>query len=758
MFVLVQLALQPDNRAADNGSIATAWWVATGVYSFFTLSWFLGVVLLHDYVLCFQRVFSEANAYILSIYLSSTAYTLCSLKSYSHYSFLHRIRWSATSTDFFIETCWYYSQNWPTIITLIPRAIICIIVLVLYNPSGTLSSTLSSTPGLMSARDPFFFDSATDLLSTYASIVLVVYLGWVSWRALVLVVSYFGLLFTMGFSGLRHAKLNVILPQNVVNFGSSRRFSSSVPLTRPSDVTSWLDKEPGSEMMIHFTHADGQPIFMQRAEDRIRELLFEYAPHRFSAAADQGFSRSFGRSMEQARPRSYAEELPMGSYQSSRPGPHGPASGSKFYQATIGLGTVDEGSKSKHNVPADDSADRAPSEEERRIPSHATPMFSMGRPVAAAEKLSSDNARPVGEREGGKGPPNLVPFPFLSLRNNDVGSPIRISNDGSLPRSSISRDGALPMPSAFNDVVPAVPRALCRRESASSSLSTASTTRGTSSSIYYQPEEMMLQPSQSDEHIEDRTAETQSPLSPTGQREESTDPITPHRSWPILHQKLDFVSRKPEASTWWAFLPGLRANPASRVDKSQLQKTETMHSQTDQTDAERPNSIEIVFTGEESATDPSVQPAAPAQEHHDVPVVPPSPSQTMETSESDDSAELRLWQSFPEQSRINPPGLVALRLEQHSFEEAEWKKDKAREMDAERAVAQLQNLAAAITPKLAATSSQDLSKSPSEGGLIPIKEESWGSSLNSAIASHDGHERPGEEVSVSIPQNIDIPM
>lgn len=185
---------------------------------------------------------SPGRPLILPIYLSSPAFNLAALTSYSTFSFLQHIRLSALfqdradaiapvpssypyskihshshsyskSTDdkedpdptfeegereniisptttptasisqFLAESCYFYSQNLPTVALLLPRAGLCLALLFsFFSPSPTTTTTTD--------RDATFFNPDDGSLTGYAKGVLIANAAWTGWRTLVLLLSW----------------------------------------------------------------------------------------------------------------------------------------------------------------------------------------------------------------------------------------------------------------------------------------------------------------------------------------------------------------------------------------------------------------------------------------------------------------------------------------------------------------------------------------------------------------------------------------
>lgn len=141
----------------------------------------------------------------------------------------------------------------------------------------------------------------------------------------------------------------------------------------------------------------------------------------------------------------------------------------------------------------------------------------------------------------------------------------------------------------------------------------------------------------------------------------------------------------------------------------------------------------------------------------------PAPSADTEhtRSSSDDSEEMRLWATFPEQSRRHPPGLIALEFQQRREEEENLRRRQEQQgylADAPRSGSPDQvpgqpSLAGAGGSALEQSSNEELlhdgiagaasssafskhlyGRSPSEGGLMAIREESLG---GSSVTTHN---------------------
>jgi hypothetical protein len=116
---------------------------------------------------------------ILPIYLSSPAFNYVAMSSNDHFCFLQHIRSSAfpyvkssavlpsaegSLRDALAETCYFYAQNLPTIVTLLPHTGLALLLLSFFSPEnlpGGLS--LSDVDQSITSRDGTFFDKTREL-------------------------------------------------------------------------------------------------------------------------------------------------------------------------------------------------------------------------------------------------------------------------------------------------------------------------------------------------------------------------------------------------------------------------------------------------------------------------------------------------------------------------------------------------------------------------------------------------------------------
>ncbi|KAI0272097.1 hypothetical protein BGY98DRAFT_1179220 [Russula aff. rugulosa BPL654] len=122
--------------------------------------------------------------------MSAPAFKFVAMSSYDHFCFLQHIRSSAfpyvnssavlpsaegSLRDALAETCYFYAQNLPTIVTLLPRAGLALALLLSFlNPENF--------PEYRANRDGTFYDKNTGALSAYAKGVSIANAAWAAWR------------------------------------------------------------------------------------------------------------------------------------------------------------------------------------------------------------------------------------------------------------------------------------------------------------------------------------------------------------------------------------------------------------------------------------------------------------------------------------------------------------------------------------------------------------------------------------------------
>ncbi|EPQ29218.1 uncharacterized protein PFL1_03505 [Pseudozyma flocculosa PF-1] len=261
LFALVEVAVHPDSGQAG---ATTAWWVAVGIYAASLALWFVGVVIIYEALWQYARRWSVGRPLALPVYLSAPARNLTSIRSFSLFSLLHSARVMAARRDFAIETFWFYSQNWPTVLTLLPRAALCVVLLVLYRTSGPPLATEGT-------REATIFNAATGRLTTYTFVILLVNAAWAAWRLAVLVASWIGLLVMLGWRSVSERN------KDGYSFGSlagpeHRREGSRRHLFQASDLE---DERAHPSDAADAIHQLPRWAWKLRAEDRLRTLLLD---------------------------------------------------------------------------------------------------------------------------------------------------------------------------------------------------------------------------------------------------------------------------------------------------------------------------------------------------------------------------------------------------------------------------------------------------------------------------------------------------
>ncbi|KAL8287305.1 hypothetical protein RQP46_003757 [Phenoliferia psychrophenolica] len=184
--------------------LASAYWIALGLYGLCTLLWGTVVSLWWEIGHGYLNLWGVGGQRrIKSVYAKSTTFNFACMTSYEDFSFLFRIRLApfqkysplcvsgSKKRDGILETCQWYAQNWPTVLLLIPRAGISIAVLLLYGTTayGTPSVAMSTM-----GRDPGYFIQGSGVLSNWALILLLVNLIWAAYRLVLILIAAFGLL------------------------------------------------------------------------------------------------------------------------------------------------------------------------------------------------------------------------------------------------------------------------------------------------------------------------------------------------------------------------------------------------------------------------------------------------------------------------------------------------------------------------------------------------------------------------------------
>ncbi|SPO21342.1 uncharacterized protein UTRI_00819 [Ustilago trichophora] len=316
IFALVQITLHPDSTQTG---WRTAWWIALGIYGGCVLVWLIGVVVIYEGLWSFRRRWTVPQPLVMPIYLSSPAFVRTAIKDYSLYSLLYKARKSGNRRDALIETFWHYSQNWPTVLTLLPRGVISAILLVFYKPSGPTLVT-------QGVRDSVYFNQTTQRFSQFAFILITIQAAWAAWKLGVLLLANLGLAATLGCKSLiqQEQDRNAVADTELTSFaGHSRRglvvrqFGS-----QPTGAQSFLQDGDNIQQATHRRWA-----WRWRAEDRIRAILFDagllheplpmqdshHEPNKTGVAAEEhAGDRTFDST--QVVPTTYAQAQGAGGY------------------------------------------------------------------------------------------------------------------------------------------------------------------------------------------------------------------------------------------------------------------------------------------------------------------------------------------------------------------------------------------------------------------------------------------------------------
>ena len=154
---------------------------------------------------------------MLPIYLSSPAFNIAALTSYTNFRFLQHLRYSAffpeqtsainpqlsSDTDYdpddfydsnerswkqgLAETFFFYSQNLPTVALLLPRAGLSLALLFAFSSPPPNFAFVNA--GAISRRDGTFFRE-NGALTDYARGVLIANAAWTAWKVLILLISW----------------------------------------------------------------------------------------------------------------------------------------------------------------------------------------------------------------------------------------------------------------------------------------------------------------------------------------------------------------------------------------------------------------------------------------------------------------------------------------------------------------------------------------------------------------------------------------
>ncbi|CAO1631826.1 unnamed protein product [Sympodiomycopsis kandeliae] len=174
LFIISQLAQYGDDSSVSRA--ATAWWVAFAVYIASTLCHLVlfATLLARAYV----RQTNLSGVLAVPTYLSFYGRLLLLMRKSSLHHFVRVIDGKATKAQRAIESAWRVRQAWPMVAAQIPRLVIAIVYLIVYNSRG------GNRPSPQSQRDPFFFDTDSGALSTYSFAITLANISWIGFNVL----------------------------------------------------------------------------------------------------------------------------------------------------------------------------------------------------------------------------------------------------------------------------------------------------------------------------------------------------------------------------------------------------------------------------------------------------------------------------------------------------------------------------------------------------------------------------------------------
>ncbi|KIK95395.1 hypothetical protein PAXRUDRAFT_778287 [Paxillus rubicundulus Ve08.2h10] len=197
VFMLLQVAKFPNPTAPGVSGSGKNWALAAAAYIACWLVWTTVVFVLYELVYSFYRRWRVKRPQIIPLYLSSSGFSLTSMTSYTNFSFMQYIRFSAffgengSLRDGLAETCWFYSQNLPTVALLLPRAGLSLVLLLSFSSANP--EYVSLVEAGFNGRDGTFFRASDGTLTDYSRGVLFANAAWTAWRTLVLFISWIGL-------------------------------------------------------------------------------------------------------------------------------------------------------------------------------------------------------------------------------------------------------------------------------------------------------------------------------------------------------------------------------------------------------------------------------------------------------------------------------------------------------------------------------------------------------------------------------------
>ncbi|KAG1843186.1 hypothetical protein F4604DRAFT_1596954 [Suillus subluteus] len=197
VFVILQIAKFPNPSAPGVPGSGKNWALGAAAYIACWLAWITTVFVLYELVYSFWRRWRVKRPLITPLYLSSAAFNLTSMTSYTNFCFMQYIRFSAffgengSLRDGIAETFWFYSQNLPTVALLLPRAGLSLALLLTFTSASP--DYVAMLEAGFNRRDETYFSASDGTLTAYARGVLIANAAWTAWRVLVLLVSWIGL-------------------------------------------------------------------------------------------------------------------------------------------------------------------------------------------------------------------------------------------------------------------------------------------------------------------------------------------------------------------------------------------------------------------------------------------------------------------------------------------------------------------------------------------------------------------------------------
>ncbi|KAF7309724.1 OPT oligopeptide transporter [Mycena indigotica] len=197
VFMLIQISKSPNPQAPGVPGSGRNWTFAAAAYVACWLVWIFPVVLVYELVYSFVRRWRVRRPVVLPLYLSSSGYNFVCMTSFTNFCFMQHLRRAAffgergSWRDGMAETFWFYSQNLPTVALLLPRAGLCLALLLAFSTPDAGIVALADAG--LNHRDKTFFRVHDGTLTSYARGVLIANAAWTAWRALVVLCSWIGL-------------------------------------------------------------------------------------------------------------------------------------------------------------------------------------------------------------------------------------------------------------------------------------------------------------------------------------------------------------------------------------------------------------------------------------------------------------------------------------------------------------------------------------------------------------------------------------